>query len=131
MTPEIPPALTPDEYEHGVRRLGFEAYRAQDGAGLEMSVGVESGAEDSYVVYRRLDQLPALIAIANHALPDDDPHKLTQADVDALSKFEEYLGVLWDDVERGDEGDPVSAGDEYFAVKKVVAKIRALLPPRA
>ena len=56
-----------------------------------------------------------LVALINAALPEDDPHKITRADVDML------------------ESSADNDHDAYLnreAMRRLAAKLRALLPPK-
>jgi hypothetical protein len=112
---EIAPALKPDEWAARKRdylildRIGGEEYVVIDGPdGEEVNV---AGA----------DALFAMIALANHALPADDPRKFTH---DHVRRLREALLTL-------EEGDSHAEVDEDLdALTQLVIVVSALLPPR-
>lgn len=68
-------------------------------------------------------ELPALIALANHALPDGDPRKITRADVEVLEEASRYLGAR---AYADDAGTYERTG--AMSLRTLSAKLRALLP---
>jgi hypothetical protein len=84
MTDRIEPALSADEWKASSFKLGAEWW---DGtvSGDEESVHIESGTDPQESAGPiRGPRLASLIALANAALPDSDPRKITRARVDAL-----------------------------------------------
>jgi hypothetical protein len=77
-----------------------------------LDLGIYNGRHD----YVRVPTtwLPALLALANAALPSNDPHKLTKRDADNLCEWA--------------EDSPRSVAADMRAL---AAKLRALLPPDA
>lgn len=94
---EIPPALTPDEW-----------------ASMDHPHTIENAVEIAAATWN----YPQAMALANAALPDDSPHKITRADVDFLR--DELGGDWW----LGDPEDP-----DAPRMKRILAKLYALLPP--
>lgn len=109
MTDAIRPALTPEEWEEygndPVYCLRYEAGNCE---------------YDDGVPYR-----VRCVALANHALPDGHPNKLTRADVQALRRSRVF------------EIDPSQVFDGAVSVdregterlRSLAARIEALLPP--
>jgi hypothetical protein len=64
------------------------------------------------------DEVLKLIALANHALPDDDPRKICRSDLAVLS-------VLIDRIDRRGAGGPQLLG----LAETLYDKLAALLPP--
>ena len=112
---EIAPALKPDEWAARKRdflildRIGGEEYLVIDGPdGEQVNV---AGA----------DVLFAMIALANHALPDEDPRKITHEHV---LRLREALLLLEEADWRTDpDGD-------LDALTQFVIAMGALLPPQ-
>jgi hypothetical protein len=73
------------------------------------------------------DQARAM-AVANAALPDDDPRKLKAADVEALRRVVDL--IAWDDLisVRYDSGE-VFADEIREGATTAIQKLAALLPP--
>lgn len=65
--------------------------------------------------------LPQLMAVANAALPDDSPHKITRADVARLEGFANWIREELH-YNEGAVADTVRLSD-------LAAKLAALLPP--
>jgi hypothetical protein len=76
----LPPALQDHEWRNGQSTL-------RD-TGVVLSLAGELGllieGAQHITIGRNVARLTALIALANAAMSDDDPHKLKQAHVDAL-----------------------------------------------
>ena len=68
----------------------------------------------------------AAMALANAALPDDSPHRITAADVVALVQGAETIDAL--DNFAYATPDPATRADAD-ALRRLAAKLRALLPP--
>lgn len=113
MTKLIQPALTDAEWHH--HRSGCVHIDVVDD---EIHV-VVTDPDDDVVSVSGASQLFALIALANDALPNDDPRKVCRTDLSILS-------VLIDRLDREHEGDarllPLAAA--------LHDKLAALLPPR-
>ena len=120
MTDTIQPALTPGEWADAD---GIQIARTADGVvsvmdwtryvggvGLRITGGDDNGDIDIDPV-----QLPPVMALANHALPDGHPLKITRADVHAL----QYVAEMR---EMRDE-------QEKSVIADLAAKLAALLPP--
>ena len=58
----------------------------------------------------------ALMAIANHALPDSDPRKITRADIEPL-------------IRAAGDIRPLGFADDAQALCELYAKLESLLPP--
>jgi len=106
------PALTPDEW-----------YRRQSGAVLSQTIGDETHVivadpDQQLVSVTGPNELHALAALANDALPDDDPRKLTHTDLTVL-------GIL---LERLDRNQPKTQRLLLLA-ESLYTKLWALLPP--
>lgn len=99
----IPPALTADEWAR-VPRPDVTDFT---GRYLGSSTAQESDAGAH-----------AIVAVANAALPDSDPRKLTRDDVAALCLAASTIRAEW-----GDD-DP-----EARDLRRVATKLAALLPP--
>lgn len=109
MSDEITPALSAEEWAQR------EAVRAStEISALDGSVMLVDPDAPSTVVLA--EGVPALMALANAALPDGDPRKLTREDV-ALIRGERFGGFKDD------------APALWRAVDALAAKLAALLPP--
>jgi hypothetical protein len=92
----IEPALTPENW----RRLEKFPFFVRDGRLFEW---IDVGAV-------AVDQLEGVIALANAALPNDSPYKITRADVEHLQQF---------------------ASEERSAIlERLADKLKTLLPPK-
>jgi hypothetical protein len=67
----------------------------------------------------------AVMAIANHALPDDDPRKITRDDVEALG----YARAFAEDPALLIEGSLPIDRALTRVIHRLAAKLAALLPP--
>jgi hypothetical protein len=74
------------------------------------------------------DHLAAAVALANHALPDDDPRKITRADVARLNIEVARADAEYDAALRSDPQD-LSGFDRFNELRTLAAKLAALLPP--
>lgn len=117
------PALTPEEWELGAFRRKDETVvlHEKDGTAFNASCYLQ-GAEYSEHVMTISDSewgpkaIPALMAVANATLPDGDPQKFTQKDVDDLKSMAVREMAVW---------------AEPAICERIAAKIEVLLPPRA
>ena len=115
---KIEPALSPEAWRikafHGL--TGYAKVIA-DGNGR---VGLEIGDKPHHAKYWFADDDPEpmmvglrqLMALANYALPDASPYKITRADVEALN---------WT--------HPEMTNGEHDEHRRALDKLRALLPP--
>ena len=104
----IPPALTAQEWAHP------PAFDDDSGA----RVGVYDGqlvVTDNQTGYGLVIDPDKTMALANHALPDGHPLKITRADVVAARRISHDSGG-WTDENRD-------------IVERLAAKLAALLPP--
>ena len=117
----IPPALTADQWM--TRKV---MYHETDGPDYTEDIDIAIGPSGQSVYVRRNtngmveyvglhgDKIPATIALANHALPDGHPLKITRDDIKALT-----------DAAGPDFGPRIDIG----AFQALAAKLAALLPP--
>ena len=111
MADEIRPALTASEWHE--RRSGPVSIDVLN----DETHLVLRDPDDDVVSVTGSDELHALIALANHALPDDDRRKLTRRDV-------AVLGIIIDHIDRSAEN-----GERLFALAgELFAKLAALVP---
>lgn len=106
---QITPALTPEEWAEALERGGLSkdgTYYLPERAPDGLTVGITS----EIGTFFDHQELPTLIALANHALPDTDPRKITREDVE-LVKQAHGLSRQIPDFDR------------------LAAKLAALLPP--
>jgi hypothetical protein len=110
----IPPALTPAEWAAAAAERGAITIERTPSGALWLEeqrrgpVGVmQSG-------------LPAVMALANAALPDGDPRKITPEDLVAARVYAE---------ERHDERSYAEFDALYDRFEGLMAKLAALLPP--
>jgi hypothetical protein len=113
---DILPALDPNEWEE--RRRG-RLYVVQDGAAPRLVM--DDG--DHVATVSRADDLFAMIALANDALPDDDPRKITWA---LLTRVQAMSDVL-DGLARSPASTPFLR-EEADAWRQIVRVLSALLP---
>lgn len=112
MSAPIPPVLTPVEWRS--RRSGAVSI---DIVESETHVSVRD-PDGEVVSVSGTDEVLKLIALANHALPADEPRKICRADLAVLS-------VLIDRIDRQGSGGP-----QFLALaEKLYDKLAALLPP--
>ena len=84
---KIAPALTPEEWARAgnAQELSF---------GADGWVTAKASRTDAYrdgaLNVKASDRLPALIALANAALPDDDPRKITREWIDRMRRASAY-----------------------------------------
>jgi hypothetical protein len=112
------PALTPEQWaERNVDTEAFYGY--VDDAGIIVGeTGEDMGGPVGVFVYQ--DHLPAVMALANAALPDGHPNKVTRADVEDLAAV--ISAYDWDTI----HGEPLARRER---AARALAKLRALLPP--
>lgn len=116
---KIKAALTPDEWRDGY--VDWGAFYSHTGASLNPRDGGIEVYNDGDRNSIPVPYIPALIALANHSLPDSHPLKITRADVRKLAEIGRGLQSSFISGEI-DEGDFISA----FA-----SRLTALLPPDA
>jgi hypothetical protein len=115
----IEPALTAEEWANTSATRGRDGWEVAIEAGDGISFRYDADKAGSDDIGVPVSALPAVVALANAALPDDDPRKLVAADVKALNESAELI-----------EG-------EYHhsllpsALCALAARIAALLPPEA
>src|SRR5690349_3208766 len=112
---DLTPALAKEQWAH---RNYVVPGRARFEFG-DHDVTVSSDNWDTDSTHSEPADLHALVAIANHALPADSPHKITWADVERLRDGASHM------TEEGWRGD-----DEQSFVRALAAKLAALLAPR-
>jgi hypothetical protein len=113
---DILPALAPNEWEE--RRRG-RLYVVQDGGAPRLVL--DHG--DHIATVSRADDLFAMIALANDALPEDDPRKITWA---LLTRVQAMSDVL-DGLARSPASTPFLR-EEADAWQQIVSVLSALLP---
>lgn len=137
---EIQPALSAEEWEHGYERSGLSLERGvSDGALYVYLIDAiptddgEGAASDASHKCEPVD-LTALIALANAALPDDDPRKLVAADVGLIREQAASRRARYEEKKHL----PVPHSDywqqtlwEIDQLELLAARIAALLPPEA
>lgn len=108
----IPPALTPEEWAKVQRDtlMPYDAFDAISAFGMSRPSNADSAV--------------ALIALANAALPDRDPRKITRADVDALRQLAGTVRIP-----TGDGMTFLTPGGGPPWATALAAKLAALLPP--
>jgi hypothetical protein len=109
---DLTPALTDEEWKKGHYLAPGDADFSLRGNTLQVS----GDSWDTDSVHNRPDDLAALIALANHALPEGDPRRIEKADIDAVF-FD--LAAL---VDRGGSPDQRSY--------RLLFKLAALLPSK-
>lgn len=135
MTDSIPPALTPEEWASGrdSNTLDFTEGSPLPNAG-NLHVTYDSGYA---LVLVPESELPAMFALANAALPDDSPYKITREHVLALGEVVKHFdGVV--EVESQDEDAPgefvywdqVYLRSPADTTRGLIAILTALLPPQ-
>lgn len=121
MDDPIPPALTPEEWAaRDAERPPGRVYFMADGFYVDHEHATTSCPIEPGVI-------PAVIALANAARPDDDPGKITGAMVEALSVFTTpYAGDPW-----AGHPDPAAARERMYATLRAAMRaIQSLLPPK-
>src|SRR5690349_10334096 len=106
-TKAIEPALTPEEWKHDER---VAAFAREPGSRLLMG-----DRDDDRSCHR-------LMALANAALPDDDPRKITRDDIVLLLNLSRGIATFYN---QGDERN-MAVRDQTRAL---AAKLAAFLPP--
>ena len=114
MTPPVRPALTPEQWQR--QSTGTVRIELIDD-NVHVAVRDNGGA---VVNVSGTDELFALMALTNHALPNDDPGKFTRADA-------AIIAVLIDLVDRHSPDDVKL----IMMTEAVRAKLIALLPALA
>ena len=124
MTDTIPPALTSEQWNAGEVTRGeecesgsFNAYI--DGNGRCLNVGNNCIESESWHDNGR--NIATIIALANHALPDDDPRKITHA---LVATLRQYSG----DLSRMEL--PAHYADATRRIWEIAEVLDSLLPPR-
>ncbi len=111
-------ALTPEEWRAGEHTSRYaHVWRDYGPDRIDVTPGKHSPHVSSIDFP---DDLCALIALANAALPDDDPRKITRADVTALRHIDHSSFC---------PEDPCTHGCDHAKALRVAAKLAALLPP--
>ncbi len=128
MSEEIRPALTPEEWEEpsvysigreevdgdvDAMRVGIRVEQNRE-AGTRYLVGWNENSDYPYESVIQGEKIAKLVAIANHALPDGHPLKITREDVKEM----EIASYLLD-----------GEGRDGAAIAAIAAKLAALLPP--
>jgi hypothetical protein len=108
---QIAPALKPDEWK--ARDCGY----AKIDCVWEETHVVVRDPDGEVVSVSGPDEIFALIALANDALPDDDPRKITREKVRLLIAMTDKP---W---------DASGTLEQHTAVRKLVRALEALLPP--
>lgn len=119
MTNEIEPALTPEEW----------AKHSGGTAAVWMSAKLpRSDSEDAEIRLDFAERPIAVIALANAALPDDDPRKITREKLDAMREvFDSWISYQSDIAASMDAA--VSSHPAVQDVEELLAALAALLPP--
>lgn len=122
------PALTPEEWaERRIAPLSCDEIAIyDDGDGLEFATypdatarAARKGLLGKYKLAIWDDAgIAGLIALANVALSDDSPYKITRADVDRLL-------LIAAEIRRG-----LAYGPDAVDLERLARKLAALLPPR-
>lgn len=107
MSDEIRPALTPEEWE-GARGGDARSRLCETANYVQYHVREQAAAE--YV---------EAMALANEAIPDSHPHKITRADVALLELASRRL----------DMGSEFGFDPDVADLRLLAAKLAALLPP--
>ena len=113
MSDKIDPVLTAREWAHWLGEnddLRLQIDAACDGVGYSL----------------RQDPA-ALIALANAALPDDSPYKITRADAIATANAATLLNAVQE--LAPDAPDDLGVGYGITHLRNLAAKLAALLPP--
>ena len=125
MSDELRPALTPEEWVQVNEDLG-------EGRGPLTAVTISYTDGDLRTGYRLSNPFPpeVLVALINNSLADDHPNKITQADVVLLRRAMDAgrIGEVSPEVRYADR--PLYFG-EVQDMRRLIAKIAALLPPEA
>ena len=116
MSDELKPALSAEEWA----RIAIPTPITAPGRSVRVEV-VDAGLLIGPREFIGRDDVPALIALANAALPDDSPYKITRDDVTILDQL---VCVIPNGVGLGD--DPNGA---RRWLRGFVTKLAALLPP--
>lgn len=126
MSDRIPIALTVEEW--GAMRVEFvglpDLVFHDDGDGMELvACGDDGSALEKWKFNVAPDiDLPALIALANAALPDDDPRKITREWVREICYAAE--AAAWGDGAQNESDRQAAA-----ALNAIAAALESYLPP--
>lgn len=107
--PTIPPALSAEQWKDALA-VAIVPNGVSPGCVALFQMYCD---EYGYATYASSSDLPKFIALANAALPDDSPNKITRADVAFLN---EIAGALYSGAWSG-------------PAERLAAKLAALLPP--
>lgn len=113
-TNEIQPALTPEEWAMEKVRIAVGEVVADHGIPA--------------------DEAHKTVALANFCLPDDDPRRITAADVAELQRIanldaEAFVRIFNDGDGHLDVMDSDAANVASQSLSRIAAKLAALLPP--
>lgn len=122
MSDRIEPALDAEEWESKVARrgAGYPSFIAMPEPGLTV-VGAASAYEHEQSVEVVTGAIPALIALANAALPDDDPRKITRSTVNELRAVAAQLPTMG----AGPNGEDIPDPD----LSHLADALESYLPP--
>jgi hypothetical protein len=120
MSEGIRPALEPAEWK--VRRSGPISLDVVD----RNDYIVIEGPGGETVKVSGTDEIFALISLANDALPDDDPRKITHG---WLARIETIRDMLRDLADTGEESLASSRHDLAAAWEQMAEVVKAILPP--
>jgi len=111
---KIQPALTAEEWAEGQKSFDAVTIAVDQ---IRFGKGALSLTTPRYSALMQGDIVPAIAALANAALPDDDPRKLVAADIALLDQL---IGL------RDDLGYAML---DMYPIAALRAKLNALLPP--
>lgn len=121
MTDTIAPALTPSEWKDARWQRGDREFSCRNGmwlAGFDEGIGLLD------------EEMPVVIALANHALPSDSPYKITREDVEALRAGRIACAGERDAARRdGRSDDARSWQAAAHTLDALMDKLAAFLPP--
>ena len=138
-TSDIPAALTPEQWDGEHRYFIVDGYDSTRNAAGEIHQGpgylhLTEHQHDRFAVFETVNDLAALIALANAAMNDEDPRKLTRGDVEVLRNAAGYVMAEIPDEENG----IVLAPQETAQLQRVYDRlwelsdvIESYLPPTA
>lgn len=122
MADAIAPALTAEEWERRLVLVPFDGKHGPvDDATVTCRHGLLFAASPGDTLHPRI--AAAALALANDALPDGHPLKITRADVEALS---ESIGTNWDALSST---APLVYEESVARLRRLAAKLDALLAP--
>lgn len=122
MSDELKPALTPEEWRDAEVRPAFA--QARDRNPAADAIFQFYADKYGYADYLKQDDLPKVIALANAALPDDSPYKITPLDVERLRNAARSM--------RAGIPVPAFAPLDYLTtgdLLRLADKLAAILPP--